>query len=139
MRDPVRTPSKSLVQAKEDPYTCVTKAEEYERATVAAREGRDTFWLSAFADALQLLNSSKPEVPYHPDMLPDLGYSLLARQVIASAVRAYVFGGMGSWNNEPSVAGAAGEGSAVGRALFIAVLTGLLVAANSFQVASGNR
>ncbi|MBW3624663.1 MAG: hypothetical protein KY468_14755 [Armatimonadetes bacterium] len=32
-------------------------------------------------------------------MLPEEGYSLLARQLLATATQAYVFGGMGSWND----------------------------------------
>lgn len=53
-------------------------------------------WLEG---ALQLLDASIPLPPFHRDMLPEEGYSLLARQLLATATQAYVFGGMGSWND----------------------------------------
>jgi len=53
----------------------------------------------AFSKALALLDSETPEIPYHPDLLPSSGYSLLARKIAASSSMAYVFGGMGSFND----------------------------------------
>ncbi len=57
------------------------------------------FWADHFTKSLDLLESPAPMIPYHPDMLPNTGFDLEARQVIAAAAQAYVFGGMGSWND----------------------------------------
>ena len=57
------------------------------------------FFPDDFNQALVLLASQSPEVPHHPDLLPSVGYSLLARQLTASAARAWVFGGMMSFND----------------------------------------
>jgi hypothetical protein len=56
-------------------------------------------WADCFSKSLELLDSTNPVPPYHADMLPDTGFSLEARQVMAAAAQAYVFGGMGSWND----------------------------------------
>ncbi len=56
-------------------------------------------WAACFGKSLELLDSSTPAAPFHSDMLPAEGYSLEARQVLAAATQAYVFGGMGSWND----------------------------------------
>ena len=56
-------------------------------------------WREVFAKAEAQLEASTPVAPYHPDILPAEGYSLPARQLLAAAVSAFVFGGMGSWND----------------------------------------
>jgi hypothetical protein len=38
-------------------------------------------------------------VPYNPDIAPAGWLSLEQRQLLAFAVQAWVFGGMGSWND----------------------------------------
>ena len=58
-----------------------------------------TFWADHFSKSLALLDSTEPVPPYHPDILPDSGFDLETRQVLAAAMQAYVFGGMGSWND----------------------------------------
>jgi hypothetical protein len=46
------------------------------------------------------LGSDPAAVPtWHPEMLPAVGYPAAARQLLAMASRAWVFGGMGSWND----------------------------------------
>jgi len=57
------------------------------------------FFPNDFTQALTLLDSDSPEIPYYLDLLPVVGYSLLARQVTASAARGWVFGGMMSFND----------------------------------------
>lgn len=57
------------------------------------------FWADHFTKSLDLLDSPAPMMPYHPDMLPDTGFDLVTREVMAAAAQAYVFGGMGSWND----------------------------------------
>ncbi len=56
-------------------------------------------WADWFAKSLELLDSSSPTIPFHPDMIPNSGFTLEACQVLASAAQSYVFGGMGSWND----------------------------------------
>ncbi len=56
-------------------------------------------WSEEFGEAIRLLSDASPEIPYHPDLLPDSFHSLSARQLLASACKAWVFGGMGSWND----------------------------------------
>ena len=53
-------------------------------------------WIKKFTESLESLESSAPTLPY-PDMLPSSGFPLEARQLLASAAKAYLFGGMGSW------------------------------------------
>src|SRR5258708_16386767 len=76
--------------------------------------------------------ASKPIAPYHPDVLPADGYSLSARQLMAASVAAFVFGGMGSWNDTGF---ADREMQAryerVTRQLYIAVMDGLVTAVNA--------
>lgn len=64
-----------------------------------ARELGLTDWVPTFDQALERLESSEPFAPYHPDMLPTAGYELPARRLCAAAQQAWVFGGMGSWND----------------------------------------
>jgi hypothetical protein len=74
---------------------------------LAALEAAETFagiqelkdWAAWFVDARRLGHAKDPEPPYHPDMLPAAGFPEPARQLLAMATRAWVFGGMGSWND----------------------------------------
>lgn len=56
------------------------------------------FWADWFATAHGLLDESEPVIPYHPDLAPSTT-SLDRRRLLAAAVQAWVFGGMGSWND----------------------------------------
>jgi hypothetical protein len=57
------------------------------------------YWRDWFTAAIEELASDEPRARYHDDALPRSGYSRAARQVFAGAVGAWVFGGMGSWND----------------------------------------
>jgi hypothetical protein len=70
-----------------------------EEIEVFARDQRLGDWADWFADARRLGAAEHPQAPYHPDMLPALGFAKPARQLLAMATRAWVFGGMGSWND----------------------------------------
>ena len=87
-------------------------------------------WTPWFDQALALLVSPAPVPPSHPDILPNLGYSLRARQILAAAVRGWVFGGMGSWNDadlpDPAYETTTQE-------YFEAVMNGVVAAVNSFE------
>jgi hypothetical protein len=89
-------------------------------------------FLQDFDEALRQSESPDPVIPYHPDMLP-FTYSLKARQVAASAARAWVFGGMGAWSdllyNFPGIET---EFREVANSFYNSVVTALVAAANSF-------
>jgi hypothetical protein len=58
-----------------------------------------SFWGEWFTEALGLLSHPTPVIPHHPDLLPPDFQTLSSRQLLASACKAWVFGGMGSWND----------------------------------------
>lgn len=55
-------------------------------------------WATWFTEALRLLDAPEPVIPYNPDLAPE-GLPLESRQLLAAAVKSWVFGGMGSWND----------------------------------------
>lgn len=63
-----------------------------------ARSNDVDFWPGWLAGARELLTNEAPEIPYHPDLVPR-DVDLSRRRLIAGATKAYVFGGMGSWND----------------------------------------
>jgi len=57
-------------------------------------------WAETFNKARSILDSINPiQDYYHQDLLVEKHYSLEARQLLAAAGAAWVFGGMGSWND----------------------------------------
>ncbi len=56
-------------------------------------------WTTVFKKALRSLDSKKASDLIAPDILPSGCYSLAARQVLSACAIAWVFGGMGSWND----------------------------------------
>ena len=91
-------------------------------------------WNKVFLTARALLSSNAPEIPYHPDMLPPNGYSLTARRLVAAASAAWVFGGMGSWND--IAVGDPVRYQVVSAELFEAVFDAVLAGTNSGGVAT---
>lgn len=70
-----------------------------EASAVAEQEGWRQ-WTEWFGQAAAQLDSAVPEPRFHPDLAPpDL--DLERRRLLAGAVDAWVFGGMGSWNDTP--------------------------------------
>ena len=109
----------------------ISKAQEF-----ALRPGIDMGnFADCFTSALRMLGSTQPVGAYHPDMLPPEGYNLAARQVLASATRAYVFGGMGSWNDMGfSDPGVNQKYEEITKELFEAVKIAILMTSNSFEL-----
>jgi hypothetical protein len=70
-----------------------------EAAALARPDPYLSQWCATFEDAERDLEKGDARAPYHPDILPESGYQQRARQLLASAVRSNVFGGMGSWND----------------------------------------
>jgi len=60
---------------------------------------RSDMWAQIFNKALDCYSATRPEFSYHHDLIPESYYSLKARQLLAAAEQAWVFGGMGSWND----------------------------------------
>ncbi|MBN9380205.1 MAG: hypothetical protein J0H74_05540 [Chitinophagaceae bacterium] len=57
-------------------------------------------WAVVFKKARAVLNSTDPARDYyHQDLLVEKHYSLIARQLLFATGAAWVFGGMGSWND----------------------------------------
>lgn len=102
----------------------VSRAKEFAQGTI---------WAKYFAGSLEALESSAPVFPFG-DMLPSSGFPLEARQLLAAAAQAYVFGGMGSWNdlslpNDPEVIK---EYEEITNELYEAMQFAILMASNSF-------
>lgn len=56
-------------------------------------------WAEIFKRALNLLESPAPAQGWYEQLIDSSTYSLAALQMLYSAMSAYVFGGMGSWND----------------------------------------
>lgn len=64
---------------------------------LASEAGYDD-WIECFREAERALSDPSPEIPYHPDLLPPSTPPDVQR-LLAGASKAWVFGGMGSWND----------------------------------------
>lgn len=73
--------------------------EAVEAAHTFARANNLDGWVDWFGKAVAVSDSPDPEVPYNPDIAPVGWLSLEQRRLLAFAVQAWVFGGMGSWND----------------------------------------
>ena len=64
-------------------------------------------WEKWFGKAIELLHDSSPVLPLYADLLPSTFKNAKVRQLLAGALQAWVFGGLGSWNDmyitDPSV------------------------------------
>ena len=66
-----------------------------------ARNNNMENWAAWFDKAYSMLHQLEPEEQfYHQDLLPTEHYSLEARQLLFAAAQSWVFGGMGSWNDQ---------------------------------------
>lgn len=124
-------PVQKMSAVKNQLRQAVSQAEKFaKRSDVNA-----DYWAAWFSKSLEALDSTNPEVPFHPDMLPSSGFSLEARQVLASGVQSYVFGGMGSWNDmgfeKPEVHK---EYERITKELYEAVKFAIAMASNSFAL-----
>ncbi len=72
------------------------------RLTIAVKRAmefntNDTeYWADSFSKSLDALESGRG----YSRLFPSFGYSVLSRQLIAGAQYAWVFGGMGTWNDQ---------------------------------------
>jgi hypothetical protein len=94
---------------KDQPVTDVRKdiretCSLLEQSLIAITEFADarqlSGWAGVFKKASAILNSTDPAGDYyHHDLLVEKHYPLIARQLLFAAGAAWVFGGMGSWND----------------------------------------
>jgi hypothetical protein len=87
-------------------------------------------WAAVFGAARQLGTAADPVPPYHPDMFPPTAFGRSARHLLAMASRAFVFGGMGTWNDLAIPAASTEEYERISRELYAAVLEGFVAAVN---------
>lgn len=87
-------------------------------------------WVAIFDSAQDSLQSADPHMPYEGIVKPE-HFPLAERQLLAAAARAYVFGGMGSWNDNSFDGAAQQEFATLTRQLFEAVRMACIVAANA--------
>jgi hypothetical protein len=88
--DPIALPG--LQEAVSDLQNALTAGETF------AEEHDLVYWADLFEEALELLHNPAPAIPYHADLVPS-SFVAQNRRVLASACKAWVFGGMGSWND----------------------------------------
>jgi hypothetical protein len=84
-------------------------------------------WVGIFSRALDILGSDEPSRAYISELLPETGYGHKTRRILQAASEAWVFGGMGSWND------LCGDErySAVTDALYGSIIDGIITATNS--------
>lgn len=70
-----------------------------DEAELLCRENSLEPWRGIFADARRSLDAEVLAFKYHSDILPAALYTNDARALLAACERAWVFGGMGSWND----------------------------------------
>lgn len=91
---PVINQQLDLIQTRENLKTCLEKITEF-----AYKETTEN-WGKIFETAKKTLESESPESDfYHNDLISWNNYDLQNRQLLMSASKAFVFGGMGSWND----------------------------------------
>lgn len=106
----------------------------------AGRHPETRNWEGVFAKARALGEAEDPVPPYYQDLIPSADYPLGSRRLAAVAQAAWVFGGMGCWNDmgfqdpeiESEFQGVTGE-------LFSAVLFALVAAVNVKLSGGGGR
>jgi hypothetical protein len=81
MREPI-----DLIEARAGLSAVLSEIEHF------ARDQELDTWAAWFREALQLAEAADPRPPYHEDLLPT-GSPLATRQLMAMAVRSWVFGG----------------------------------------------
>jgi hypothetical protein len=121
----VEVPHLSPAVSMERLTGAITAAEAF-----AASEGLDD-WAAVFGAALRLGEAADAVPPFHPDMFPPAAYGRAARHLLAMADRAFVFGGMGSWNDLALASPSATDAyERVSAELYAAVLEAVVAAVN---------
>jgi hypothetical protein len=86
-------PPRSVVEASTELVAALEAARSF------ALTNQLSGWAEWFAKAIVAAGAPDPEIPYNPDIAPGGWLALEQRQLLAAATQAWVFGGMGSWND----------------------------------------
>jgi hypothetical protein len=89
-------------------------------------------WDKWFAEAISLLQSPSPIQPYYADLLPNGYKNIRIRQLLAGALKAWAFDGLGSWN-DTYIADSSQEleYQQISKRLYLAVIQGVGAVTNS--------
>ena len=103
-----------------------------QRAQAFATQHALNPWREIFTKAQQQWTDPDAEPVYHRDLFPDGCYDVTSRRLAGMAQAAWVFGGMGSWNDLGfAEADAQAEYEQISRDLFAAVMRGCLASVNA--------
>ena len=116
-----------LTEAREQLLNAVGSAIEF------ADNARVEVWRKWLEEARAQLDSNMPQPRFHRDMLPENGYDLESRQLLAASSSAWVFGGMGSWNDMSFDGALKQQYDRVTSALYTAVVKAIVAATNIFN------
>jgi len=89
---PIITDFPDIDIAYEDLEQSLVEAQEF---SVSSKWG----WEKWFRDAIQLLHNPLPVQPFYADLIPNTFENTKVRRLLAGALKAWVFGGLGSWND----------------------------------------
>ena len=81
-----------IQNAYQDLENCLVEAKDFSMR-------RKFGWEKCFEKALLLLDNRSPVLPFYADLLPSTFMNIKVRQLLAGALQAWVFGGLGSWND----------------------------------------
>jgi len=91
---PILNQQFDVSQTREDLKTCLQNIIEF------AHQETTENWVRLFKNAKETLENENPESDfYHYDLIIWNNYDLKNKQLLMSASKAFVFGGMGSWND----------------------------------------
>ena len=125
LRAPLAEPLDSLTAARDRLALALEAIEEF-----AAQNALG--FVDYFRNGLSALTSDQPmEHAYHKDLAPPDFLKPLALRLIAACQAAWVFGGMGWWNDGAYGGELAPEGDPLSKELFEALQQALVAAANS--------
>jgi hypothetical protein len=88
-------------------------------------------WTENFSGARAVLNVDKPNAGDYADIADYAGFSTEQRQILGAVSAAWVFGGMGSWNDVAPPEAHAGDYEQVSEQLFRALIDAICALANS--------
>jgi len=114
--------STDLDAAEKNLKTALTNIKDY-----AMKEKVGDNWVGIFTRALEILDSDEPSRAFITELLPESGYGHKAYRLLQAASEAWVFGGMGSWNDM----GGDERYSTVTDALYNAMIDGIITATYS--------
>ena len=116
--------STDLDAAENNLRTALTEIRDY-----AKEEKVGDNWVGIFTKALEILGSDEPSRSFITELLPQTGYGHRSYRLLEVGSAAWVFGGMGSWNDT----GGGERYSAVTEALYNAIVDGIITATNAIE------